>query len=137
MGNLFSKSCDDDKNLETFSLIWLDAEVNIKTYNIKAQEELRESMNQLKTYEYAEPCQNDIKSLSDKDRIIFLCSGSLGEKVVPNIHHLRQVYSIYIFCLNDERHRQWSREYIKVTGAILCFKNFILFCPLGSRCFYT
>ena len=38
------------ENLETFSLLWLDAEVNESSENVAAQQQLRTSINYLKTF---------------------------------------------------------------------------------------
>lgn len=135
MGSLFVKSSLEDKNLETFSLIWLDSEVNKSSHNLSAQRELRQFINQLKTYEDTDKCQNDIQSLTETDRIIFLCSGSCGEKIVPNIHSLRQVYSIYIFCWDKAKHEKWSTNYVKVVKHLL-FLN-VQSIVLGSRRIFT
>jgi len=50
-----------------------------------------------------------------KDRRVFLVSsGSLGEKIIPQIHDFPQVYAIYIYCANIKYHRGWSEKYPKV-----------------------
>jgi hypothetical protein len=41
----------NDDNLETFSLLWLDAQVNTTKDNRQAQEKLRQIINHLKTFD--------------------------------------------------------------------------------------
>ena len=118
MGNPFSKPESDDTNLETYTLIWLDAEVNSTTSNRADQEKLRTSINQLKTFVDPEKCKEHIQSLTENDRIILMTSGRLGQIIVPQVHQLRQIFSIYIYCINREKHKEWSKDYIKVKKKI-------------------
>ncbi|CAF1394223.1 unnamed protein product, partial [Rotaria sordida] len=66
------------ENLETFSLIWLDASVNDTQENIDAQRQLRKLINFLKTFEDADKCEQYIRSLPKDDRIVFIVSGRFG-----------------------------------------------------------
>jgi lipopolysaccharide biosynthesis glycosyltransferase len=114
MGTLLSKSSSEDSNVETFSLIWLDATVNTSEENIKSQAILRESINQLTTFDNDHECIKHIQNRSVNDRIILISSGGLGKLIVPQIHELRQIFSIYIYCINKEAHEQWARKFVKV-----------------------
>jgi hypothetical protein len=49
-----------------------------------------------------------------QDRIIFIVSGRLGQKIVPRTHQLQQVFSIYVYCSDKKRHSQWTQEFPKV-----------------------
>ena len=106
------------KNLETFSLIWLDACVNDSVENIETQQRLRTFINHLKTFQHANECIQYIASLP-KDRFVLIVSGRLGQEVVPQIHNLRQVYSIYVYCWDKERNEQWAKSYPKIKGVII------------------
>src|ERR1700722_4333463 len=89
-------------NLETFSLVWLDASVNGSKENIEAQQRLRTSINHLKTFENSDQCEKYIRSVSKDDRIVLIVSGQLGREIVPRIHKLRQVFSIYVYCMDKK-----------------------------------
>lgn len=101
-------------NLETFSLIWLDAEVNATEENKQSQKQLRAIINYLKTFKDPTKCETYIKSASEQDRIILIVSGRLGRIIVPNIHNLKQLSSIYIYCRDKAANEQWSKEFVKV-----------------------
>jgi Tfp pilus assembly protein PilF len=45
-----------------------------------------------------------------------IISGSLGQHIVPRVHNMSQVDSIFIFCGNKKRHEQWTKEWSKVKG---------------------
>jgi hypothetical protein len=102
-----------DDNFETYSLIWLDASINSEE-NLAAQEEFRSFINYLKTFDKLNECKTYILSVSSEDRIVLIISGHFGQELIPEIYHLRQISSIYIYCTNKEFHQQWSKQYKKV-----------------------
>ena len=56
------------------------------------------------------------KFITHVNNVCLITSGSMGETLVPSIHNLEQVHSIYIFCLNKAKHELWSGNYKKVRG---------------------
>ncbi|CAF3522958.1 unnamed protein product [Rotaria sp. Silwood1] len=114
-----------EENLETFSLLWLDASVNDTQENIDAQHQLRTSINFLKIFEDADKCEQYIRSVPKDDRIVFIVSGRFGEIIVPRIHSLRQVSAIYVYCKDKKRNELWSHELKKVKGVIVLLDELI------------
>lgn len=102
-----------DDNFETYSLIWLDASVNSEE-NLDVQEKFRSSINYLQTFDKLNECKKYILSVSSEDRIVLIISGHFGQQLIPEIYHLRQISSIYMYCTNKEFHQQWSKQYKKV-----------------------
>ena len=103
------------KNLETWSLVWLDASIGQRPEDVDAQQKLRSVVNQLQVFGDAHKCKKYIKSLSKDDRLIFIVSEQQGAAIVPRLHSYRQVISIYIFVPtgrvdNDD----WMRKFAKV-----------------------
>ncbi|CAF1205023.1 unnamed protein product [Didymodactylos carnosus] len=48
-------------------------------------------------------------------RIVFLItSGGLGREVVPKVNELVHISRIYIFCVNVDANKEWSKQYNKV-----------------------
>lgn len=115
MGQILNKIISSsNNNLETFSLLWLDSSVNTTQENIAAQEELRATIHQLKTYSDPNECERGILSWPTDDRIVLIVSGQLGRQVVPRIHSVEQLVSIYVYCQNQALNEQWSIQFIKV-----------------------
>ncbi len=76
----------DDKQLELFCRVWLDANENImETRN--AEQKLSLIINHLKKFQ-------DIEHRTQKDRLVLIVSGEMRREIVPFIHTLRQVYRI-------------------------------------------
>ncbi|CAF2104698.1 unnamed protein product [Rotaria magnacalcarata] len=105
-----------DENLETYYLLWLDAEVNTSEENRIAQQQLRSTINHVTTFEDGNLCQQYIQSISIYDRIILIVSGRLGQEVVPRIHDLRQLSSIYVYCIDKQKNEEWAKNFTKVKG---------------------
>ena len=113
MASYAEHSKNDDENLETFSIYWLDASVN-NDENWAAQKELRGIINQLKTFDDADEFMDRIRRICQGDQTVLIVSGHLGTSVVPKIHRLPQVSSIYVYCMNKAAHEKLSRSYSKV-----------------------
>jgi len=103
-----------DENLETYYLIWLDSSVNRSEENIQAQKILRTSINHLLTFENEEVCLHYIDRLSYDDRVVLIVSGRLGQIIVPQVSLLRQIISIYVYCMDKQVNEQWTQHFSKV-----------------------
>lgn len=109
-----TSSTFNNKNLETFSLVWLDASVNESSENLSTQKKLRTIINHLRTFESSDDCEIYIRSVSIHDRIVIIVSGISGRQLVPRIHSLRQVRSIYVYCMDRKTNAQWTKDFNKV-----------------------
>ncbi|CAF1643631.1 unnamed protein product [Adineta ricciae] len=107
------KEQSEEENLENFTLLWCDSQVNSSPDNRQTQLDLRQSINFLKTFESADSCQLYIESKSN-EYIVLIVSGSIGRELIPGIHSLPQVIAIYVFCLDIREHETWSAKYEKV-----------------------
>ncbi|CAF1225644.1 unnamed protein product [Adineta steineri] len=108
----------DDKSLEIFSLIWLDANEDVEDTR-DTEVELRSIINHIKKFQDIKQCQQYIEQTSQKDRLIIIVSGQLGQEIVPLIHQLRQVISIYVCCMDNESNEQWVLEFAKIKSVVV------------------
>jgi hypothetical protein len=111
LSNLITSS---DENLETFTLLWLDASINTDDQNRQAQDELRATFNQLQKFDNRDQCEQYIKSMSAEDRIVLIVSGRFGREIVPRIYKLEQLLSVYVYCHDVKSNEQWALQYPKV-----------------------
>ena len=121
-GLLESESSTMDENSEIFSLIWLDSSVD-DNVNKLVQGKLRASINHLKKFTEVDDCQQYIKQRPESDRLAIIVTGRFGREIVPKIHQLRQISSIYIFCMNKQAYEKWASDFSKVK----------LFCRVSYR----
>lgn len=107
---------------EIFSLIRLDNNQDSEDFK-KAYEKLRPILNHLKKFHDVKECQQYIEHRSQQVRIIMIVSGRLGSEIVPSIHELRQVTSIYVYCMNKAKNKKWADRYAKVKILLkeICF----------------
>ncbi|CAF1031891.1 unnamed protein product [Adineta steineri] len=108
----------DDKCLEIFSLIWLDANINVKDTR-DTEMKLRFIINHIKKFKDVKQCQHYIEQTSQKDRLILIVSGRFGRELVPYIHQLRQVISIYVYCMDKNSNEQWALKFVKVISVVV------------------
>lgn len=97
----------------TRSIVWLDASVNNTEESINAQQLLRTPTNHVKTYTNDKECEAYIQSVSKEHRIILIVGGRLGQLIVPRIHQLTQISTIFVYSM-DKRNEQWTKTYKKV-----------------------
>ena len=103
-----------DNNLEIFSLIWLDANINRIKDSRNSERKLRNIINHLKKFEDKHMCQQYIEHRPKEDRLVLIVSGQLGQELVPRIHHLKQICSIYVYCTDKRKSEGWTGGFSKV-----------------------
>ncbi|CAF4060954.1 unnamed protein product, partial [Adineta steineri] len=108
----------DDKSLEIFSLIWLYENVVVKDTR-DTEVRLRFIINHIKKFQDVKQCQQYIEQTSQKDRLVIIVSGSLGQEIVPFIHQLRQVISIYVYCMDKNSNEQWAYKFSKIKSVVV------------------
>ena len=100
-------------NLEIYSLIWLDKNVNQTEENLETQKKLRGAINQLKVFDDVDQCVNYVKDAGDQ-KIVIIVSNVYCRQLVLELHHLPHLSAFYIYCMNEQANREWSKKYEKV-----------------------
>ena len=101
-------------NLETFSLIWLNDSTTSSKEDEHIEQDLRNTINHLIKFENEQTCHQYIEERSDEDKLILILNNLLGYTLIPRIHQLRQVYSIYIYYKNNAVNQEWITKFSKV-----------------------
>jgi predicted homoserine dehydrogenase-like protein len=55
-----------------------------------------------------------VKEIQKTVRVVLLVSGRMGSMLVPKVHHMPNVMSIIVFCMNVEGHKLWADNFLKV-----------------------
>jgi len=100
-------------NLELYSLIWCDANVDKTEENIQTQMKLRSSINYIQTFDNMNECEEYIKGVK-YEKVVLIVSGNIGHLMVPRIHALKQLTSVFVYCGNRVQHETWAKNYKKV-----------------------
>ena len=78
-------------------------------------EQLRAVVNEVTLFQQAADCVQFLETVK-KEKALVITSGSLGQDLVQQIHHMAQINAIYIFCGNPARHEPWAAKWSKVKG---------------------
>jgi tetratricopeptide (TPR) repeat protein len=115
-----SSACERQQSrirmVQNVLLIWLDNNIDDKSddsQNTVAQ--LRPVVNSIHTYTDGDQCIQFIETI-DNDKVCIIISDSLGQHIVPRVHNISQVDSIFILCDNKQRHEQWTKDWPKIKG---------------------
>ena len=74
--------------------------------------QLRRAAHTINIYTDGEQCIQFLKTMV-QEKVCMIISGPLGRRVVPQVHDMSQVDSIFIFCDNKEYHEEWAKEWAK------------------------
>jgi hypothetical protein len=97
-------------------LIWLDNNIDDNSTDCRNTiTQLRRVVNSINTFTDGDQCIEFIEEMKN-EKACMIISGSLGQHLVPRVHGLSQVDSIFIFCGNKKRHEQWTKEWSKIKG---------------------
>jgi hypothetical protein len=110
-------SPEEDKNDESFVLVWLDDNVNKTDDNHQTQKKLKEIVNYMKTFDSIEVFEDWLNlqaAIGKQQKFILIVSGRLGKVVVPKIHSLPQLIAIYVYCIDKNSNKMWADQFQKV-----------------------
>ena len=116
---LFSPSASINQigkpNLETFSLLWCDADVEKVCSSRAMQEKLLDLISFQRTFTSIDECDQYIgQQTKSIDKIILICSGSFAQQLLGRVHALPQIMSVYIYCFHKENYQQLHSQFAKV-----------------------
>jgi hypothetical protein len=101
---------------ENYIVIWVD--VNIDPSNQDCQNtitQLRSIVNQVEQCKTTEQCIEQLEKSKEETSFV-ICSGALGQHLVPDIHDMPKLDAIYIFCGNKKHHQEWTKNWAKIKG---------------------
>ena len=124
MNNLEEIDLSDELWLEYmqkyFMFVWCDPSISSAgkesdtQYTIKNLADIVNKTGQLvHTFDEISACR---KFISEVNNVVLITSGTLGEQLVPLVHNLDQIHSIYVFCFHTVQHERWAKHYKKVRG---------------------
>ncbi|CAF1246312.1 unnamed protein product [Adineta steineri] len=104
------------QRMQNVLLIWLDSNINDNDADCdNTIQQLTRIVNNINTFTDPEECFEFIQTITN-NKICMIVSGSLGQHIVSRVHDMSQVDSIFIFCDNQEWHKQWAKEWSKIKG---------------------
>jgi tetratricopeptide (TPR) repeat protein len=116
-----SKSADSHRRInvqmvQNVLLIWLDNNIDSNSIDCRNTiTQLRRVVNDINTFTDDEECIQFLDNITD-NKACMIISGLLGQHIVPRVHSMSQVDSIFIFCRNKNRYERWAKEWSKIKG---------------------
>ncbi|CAF1516321.1 unnamed protein product [Adineta ricciae] len=107
--------CTDSSIVEQFRLVWLDAHLDKSNENVYLLNYFRRVMKNIDIFTNSEKCIDFLSQIIN-EQVFMIVSGSLGQNIVPRIHDMQQLNSIYVYCTNESRHEKWTCNWSKVKG---------------------
>ncbi|CAF1321878.1 unnamed protein product [Adineta steineri] len=100
------------QRLQNVLLIWLDNKINENNADCRNTiKQLKRVVNNVNTFSDDGECIEFIQTINN-NKVCMIVSESLGYRVVPHVHDMSQVDTIFIFCNNQE----WVKEWPKIKG---------------------
>ncbi len=105
-------------NLESYSIVWLDANVNSMNDGTSSLErrQLRLIINHLQVFDDVQKCASYISSV-EEDKVVLIVSGSFTRSILSKIHNAAQLCSVYVYCLDPNTYEKLCDEFPKVRTA--------------------
>ncbi|CAF1340195.1 unnamed protein product [Adineta steineri] len=104
------------QRMQNVLLIWLDNNINENNADCSNTiKKLKRVVNNMNTFTDGEECVEFIQTINN-NKVCMIVSGSHGKHIVRHVHDLSQVDAIFIFCNNQEWHKQWAKEWPKIKG---------------------
>ncbi|CAF1021556.1 unnamed protein product [Adineta steineri] len=105
--------------MQNILLIWLDNNTNDNNADCNnTMKQLKRVVNNINTFTDGEECVEFIQTIVN-NKVYMIVSGSLGKHIVPHVHDISQVDTIFIFCNNQEWHKQWIKQWPKIKGVFI------------------
>ncbi|CAF1486513.1 unnamed protein product [Adineta steineri] len=104
------------QQMQNVLLIWLDSNIDEKNNDCQTTiTKLRSTVNDINTFTDADQCFEFIETIVDKTAFMII-SGLIGQHIVPCVHNMSLVDSIFIHCDNQKHHEQWTKDWPKIKG---------------------
>jgi tetratricopeptide (TPR) repeat protein len=106
-------------------LIWSDKNIDDKSVDCRNTiTELQRVVNTINTFTDVDKCI-DFLTHTYPENVCIIIPGALCQNLVPLIHDVAQLHTIFILCENKTEHEQWTKKWTKIKGV---FTEIALIC---------
>ncbi|CAF1354870.1 unnamed protein product [Rotaria sp. Silwood1] len=107
---------DTNEIIQNFLLIWLDENIDESSDDyLNSIKQLRRTINTIEIFHDINAFIGYLSRIQNEKSFLII-SGALCESVVPRIHDMIQLHSIYVFCRQQEKCEEWAKDWSKVKG---------------------
>ena len=103
--------------VRNYLLLWIDSSVDEESKDYQeAFVRLKNVVNNVNRCTQPDQCIKYLLDKVDNQCVFVITSGYLGQYLIPKIHDISQLESIYICCGNKSKHQQWAKDWTKIKG---------------------
>ncbi|CAF1615222.1 unnamed protein product [Rotaria magnacalcarata] len=103
-----------ERIIQDFILVWLDENLDENNDNFQhSLIQLRVIVNTLEYFTDPDQCVDYLTTIED-EKILLVVSWEFFENIVPLIHDMSQLHTIFGFYSNNCQQQEWSKEWSKV-----------------------
>jgi hypothetical protein len=107
------------QRMQNIMLIWLNNSSDDNREDLRSTiTQLQHTINTTITFTDYEECIEFLENINN-NQVYMIVSGYLGQHIVPRVHDMSQVDSIFILCGNKKRHEKWAKEWAKIKGVFI------------------
>jgi len=102
---------------ESHILFWLDSNIDMKDDNCRRTiAELQSVISTMHAFNDSNECANFLHTIKNQ-KVFMVVSGSLGQYILPRIHHMPQLIAVVIFCGDESKYESlMNNSFPKVRG---------------------
>ena len=97
-------------------LVWLDDNINENDTDYQeTMNKFRQVVNIVDSFTDADECTEFLLDLNNEE-VFMVISGSLGRRLISQVHDIFRIKWIFVFCCDRALHEQWTKEWTKIKG---------------------
>jgi hypothetical protein len=104
---------------QNYSLIWVDTNIDKSTEDYQNTiTQLRNVVNDINVFTKQDEAVDFLTDV-DEVKVFLIADDSIGQQIIPLIHDVPQLDSVYIFCNTQNQSKQWINKWIKIRGVYM------------------
>ena len=100
--------------LQNYVVVWVDANFDESSEGCQSiVQQLRSVVDKVHAFRDPNASIRFLQAVTH-ERVFVITDGTLGEDLLPRIHFMAQVNTIYVLCNNPARHKPWTEQWSKI-----------------------
>ena len=100
--------------LQDYGLVWVDGNFDASDSNCQnALQQLQAVANNVQVFTESNACVDFLRNIGE-EKVLVIASACVAEELVPKIHSMPQVDTIFIFCSDPEWHKPCTEGWDKI-----------------------
>ncbi|CAF4004191.1 unnamed protein product, partial [Adineta steineri] len=107
---------EDASDLQNYTIFWLDSNITLDNSDcLNSITQLQSIGYTVRVFDDADECINILNKIK-KQKVLLVVSDELGQKILPRIHDMHQLATVFIFCNSESNDESPMKDWIKLQG---------------------